>query len=58
MYMMRLFVVFFMVLGFSISGYSQVVYNVEYSSQADVKVYVVEYQSQADLLVYKVDYKS
>ena len=56
--MIRLFVIFLMVFGFSVSGYSQAVYNVEYSSQADVKVYVVEYQSQADLLVYKVDYKS
>jgi|LSQX01.3.fsa_nt_gb hypothetical protein len=42
----------------SISLYSQKVYTVDYSSQADVKVYVVDYESQADLCVYKVDYSS
>ena len=39
-------------------AYSQKMYSVDYSSQADVKVYVVDYSSQADLKVYKVDYSS
>ena len=37
---------------------SQILFSVDYKSQADVKVFVVDFKSQADLLVYKVDYKS
>ena len=37
-------------------AYSQKMYSVDYSSQADVKVYVVDYSSQEDLKVYKFDY--
>lgn len=37
---------------------AQLVFSVNYASQADVKVFVVEYESQADLVVYKAQYKS
>ena len=36
--------------------YSQKIYSVKYSNQADVKVFVVKYANQADLNVYKVNY--
>ena len=38
------------------SIYSQKIYSVDYSSQADIKVYVVDYESLCDLKVYKVEY--
>ena len=38
--------------------FSQKIYSVDQSSQADIKAYVVEYESQCDLKVYKVDYSS
>ena len=37
---------------------AQLVFSVNYASQADVKVFVVEYESQADLVVYKTKYRS
>lgn len=43
---------------FSLIGYSQKIYKVEYESQADIKVYIVDYESQCDLKVYHVDYES
>ena len=36
--------------------YSQKIYSVNYSNQADVKVFVVKYINQADLNVFKVQY--
>lgn len=38
--------------------FGQLVYTVDYQSQADVKVFVVKYESQADLKIFKVKYKS
>jgi hypothetical protein len=38
--------------------YSQKVFSVKYSNQADVKVFVVKYENQADLKVYKVKYQN
>ena len=37
---------------------AQLVFSVNYASQADIKVFVVDYESQADLVVYKTKYRS
>ncbi|MEI8278410.1 MAG: DUF6150 family protein [Bacteroidota bacterium] len=37
---------------------AQLVYSVQYKSEADVKVYVAKYKSEADLVVWKAKYKS
>lgn len=37
---------------------AQLVYEVDYPSQADIKVYVVKYESQCDLKVFFVEYES
>jgi hypothetical protein len=57
MTMKRLHLLLFFI-GFSLSGFAQKVFSVDYESQADVKIFVVDYESQADLLVFKVDYES
>ena len=36
--------------------YSQKIYSVNYSNQADLKVFVVNYANQADKKIYFVDY--
>jgi hypothetical protein len=43
---------------FTVSGYTQKVFQVKYESQADIKVFFVKYESQADLKVYYVNYQS
>ena len=43
---------------FSSFCYSQKVFSVKYSSEAQVKVYVVKYESEADLKVYKTTSQS
>ncbi|MFN5885843.1 MAG: DUF6150 family protein [Bacteroidota bacterium] len=37
---------------------AQLVFSVNYASQADIKVFVVDYESQADLVVFKTKYRS
>ena len=48
----------FLLLFISFFASAQMIYSVDYASQADIKVFVCKYASQADLLVYKVKYKS
>ena len=47
---------FFIFLNFK--SFSQKIFSVDYSSQADIKVFVTDYESQADLKVFKLDYQS
>ena len=47
---------FFIFLNFK--SFSQKIFSVDYSSQADLKVFVTDYESQADLKVFKLDYQS
>ena len=47
---------FFILLSFK--SFSQKIFSVDYSSQADLKVFVTDYESQADLKVFKLDYQS
>ena len=56
MFLIRISLIIFYSLFCLNNVFSQKVYAVDYSSQADVKVYVTKYASQADLLVYKVDF--
>ena len=47
---------FFILISFK--AFSQKVFSVDYSSQADINVFVTEYESQSDLKVFKLDYQS
>lgn len=53
-YMKKIFIIFFAL--FVNQLFSQKIYSVDYSYQADFKVFVVEYPYQADLKIYRVDY--
>ena len=44
---------FFILLSFK--SFSQKIFSVDYSSQADLKVFVTDYESQADLKVFKLE---
>lgn len=52
----KVLVLFVLTLFFPVLSYSQNIFSVDYSNQADVKVYVVDYENQCDLKVFKVDY--
>ena len=52
--MKKIFIIFFAL--FVNQLFSQKIYSVDYSYQADFKVFVVEYPYQADLKIYRVDY--
>ncbi|MDC3105373.1 DUF6150 family protein, partial [bacterium] len=58
MFLIRISLIIFYSLLCLNNAFSQKVYAIDYSSQADVKVYVTKYAYQADLLVYKVDFAS
>lgn len=49
-------VITFLLFLVSAFSYSQKVFSVNYTNQADVKVFVVAYENEADLKVFKVKY--
>ena len=52
---MKIVITIFLLL-VSAFSYSQKVFSVNYTNQADVKVFVVAYENEADLKVFKVKY--